>query len=93
MSNHSTAKLGDELLKPRDCSDTLTEAQVLIEQMAKTLQPGAATQLVGLSATSTSSDRVASWGHSKRNARYGRFPNIMGGTYTWGGSRAVRATQ
>jgi hypothetical protein len=25
-------------------------------------------------------------GHSKRNACYGRFPNIMGGTYTGGGS-------
>ena len=28
-------------------------------------------------------------GHSKRNARYERFPNIMGGTYTWGGSVSV----
>jgi hypothetical protein len=34
----------------------------------------------------TRSDRVAPGGHSKRNARYGRFPNIMGGTYKWGGS-------
>jgi len=57
--------------------------------MASGIQPGAATQLVGLSTASTGTDRVAPRGHWKRNARYERIPNIMGGTFTGGGSSYV----
>jgi putative transposase len=81
-------KLRDELLNGEIFS-TLIEAQVLIERWRREYNQVRPRSSLGYRPPAPEPIEWLSGGHWKRNARYERIPNIMGGTFTGGRSSYV----